>query len=152
GRRHSSAVGVGGGFVMCETLAVLVLEQVDSPLSPVKGFRTVSQQPGSLEPAGVCVTSLAVRKASESVFTDRVFVGRTANSDIVIDDGRVSKLHAYFQRVEGGELRVVDAGSTNGTRVNGERIAPNTPTPVAFGAVVAFGPFVFRVTPPERAV
>ena len=49
------------------------------------------------------------------------FLGRDASSDIVLDDDQVSGRHIRIG-YEGGEFRVRDLGSTNGTFVNGERI------------------------------
>ncbi len=49
-----------------------------------------------------------------------VTIGRGSVNDIAIDSGSVSTKHAEMTRVEGGyELR--DLGSTNGTKVNGQR-------------------------------
>lgn len=53
----------------------------------------------------------------------RVSIGRTANNDLVIDDVSVSKIHAAFAVDGEGHLTVADTGSTNGTFINGERIA-----------------------------
>lgn len=51
----------------------------------------------------------------------RVTVGRAAGNDFVIDDERVSRRHAMLD-CDGGEWRVCDLGSTNGTRVNGRQV------------------------------
>jgi DNA-binding SARP family transcriptional activator len=48
-------------------------------------------------------------------------IGRAHDCDIRIDDGQVSRLHARI-RLEAGEFAVADAGSTNGTWVNGQRV------------------------------
>jgi hypothetical protein len=47
--------------------------------------------------------------------------GRHPGSDIFLDDVTVSRRHAEFRR-EGGEFKVVDVGSLNGTYVNREPI------------------------------
>ena len=48
-------------------------------------------------------------------------IGRAPHSDFVVDDATVSRHHAVLRRTpEGWEL--CDAGSTNGTRLNGWRI------------------------------
>src|SRR5258708_2530071 len=39
-------------------------------------------------------------------------------------DTGVSRLHASLRRQETGEVEVLDLGSTNGTWLNGERLAP----------------------------
>jgi hypothetical protein len=51
-------------------------------------------------------------------------VGRQQSSDLVLDwDGQVSRLHARFERVDGGWVVVDDGLSRNGTFVNGERLS-----------------------------
>ena len=50
-----------------------------------------------------------------------VVIGREAPSDVVIPDRSLSRRHARFS-LDGGTLRVEDLGSTNGTRLRGERI------------------------------
>jgi pSer/pThr/pTyr-binding forkhead associated (FHA) protein len=46
-------------------------------------------------------------------------VGRDATADIRVDEPLVSRAHARVER-RGGEFFVLDLGSTNLTRVNGE--------------------------------
>lgn len=48
-------------------------------------------------------------------------VGRVAGNDIVLDDDRVSRIHAILER-RGGGWCVRDLASRNGTFVNGEQI------------------------------
>ncbi len=51
----------------------------------------------------------------------RVTVGKGPGNDIVLDDARVSRLHASLEKFAEGWC-VSDLGSSNGTFVNGERI------------------------------
>ena len=53
--------------------------------------------------------------------SDVVSAGRDPNSDIFLGDVTVSRKHAEIRR-EGNEFRLVDAGSLNGTFVNGNRV------------------------------
>jgi hypothetical protein len=70
-----------------------------------------------------------------------IFVGRSANNDIVLPNKMVSKLHAYFSQVPGsGVIQVVDMNSTNGTFVNGTRIAPSVKSSLQDEDVISFGP------------
>ena len=48
-------------------------------------------------------------------------VGRTEGNDLEIPDGSVSSSHGEFTQ-EHGEWVFTDLGSTNGTKVNGERV------------------------------
>jgi hypothetical protein len=70
-----------------------------------------------------------------------IFVGRSANNDIVLPNKMVSKLHAYFSQVPGsGVIQIVDMNSTNGTFVNGTRIAPSVKSSLQDEDVISFGP------------
>lgn len=62
-------------------------------------------------------------------------VGRSRESDIFLVDPSVSRNHALLD-VRDGHLIVRDAGSTNGTFVNGERVQLRT---LHLGDLVAFG-------------
>jgi pSer/pThr/pTyr-binding forkhead associated (FHA) protein len=53
----------------------------------------------------------------------RVSVGRTKDNDLAIEDPSISKVHASMRINQEGRLVVADTGSTNGTFINGERIA-----------------------------
>ena len=54
---------------------------------------------------------------------ERKSVGRTKENDLAIDDESVSKIHAALVLNSDRQLMVADTGSTNGTYINGERIA-----------------------------
>ena len=51
-----------------------------------------------------------------------ITLGRTGNNDLVLADDRVSKLHGYFQD-QGQGWTYTDAGSTNGTLVDGAPVS-----------------------------
>jgi pilus assembly protein CpaF len=74
---------------------------------------------------------------------DEVTVGRVRGNDIVLPKGNVSKHHCRLS-VRGGEILVEDLRSTNGTYVNGRKIAE--PTPVSQTDKVFVGDFIIRVT------
>ena len=71
-----------------------------------------------------------------------VIVGRAPGADIVIGAGYVSARHARFSLM-GANLFVEDLGSTNGTAVNGHRIAE--PTVLKSNDVVNVGDVAIRV-------
>ncbi len=50
----------------------------------------------------------------------------------------VSRLHAVIRREKGG-VKIMDLGSSNGTYVNGKRIAPNVEQSLSHGDVIALG-------------
>ena len=70
--------------------------------------------------------------------TDSTTVGRSTDSIVFLDDITVSRAHATFERRKGGEWFVRDAGSLNGTYVNGEQVDE---TKLATGDQVQIGRF-----------
>ncbi|HEX5501296.1 MAG TPA: FHA domain-containing protein [Thermomicrobiales bacterium] len=78
---------------------------------------------GRPEGAGcLFVVSRDQKGRSYPLDTPRLTIGRGVNNDIVTADPRASRLHAEVRR-EGADVVLVDPGSTNGTFVNGERVA-----------------------------
>jgi hypothetical protein len=85
------------------------------------------------------VASLRKRSGADSAFANRISVGRAPNKDLVLRHGSISKFHAYFQVDEQDCYYVADAGSKNGTLLNGSRLLAREPTPVQNGDFVVFG-------------
>ena len=67
-----------------------------------------------------------------------VTLGRGAGCEVVIDDDSVSAQHARLE-YDVGAWRITDLGSTNGTVVEGVRLAPDVPTPLEYGSTVRLG-------------
>ena len=68
-------------------------------------------------------------------------IGRAAPADVVLADSRVSRAHCLVELMD-DELRVSDLSSTNGTFVDGERIAGSSALPV--GSVLKVGNVSFK--------
>src|SRR5262249_7378714 len=69
----------------------------------------------------------------------RLGVGRAADSELCLNDKSVSKIHAALVMNQEGTLLVADTGSTNGTYINGRRIAYGEARQINEGDVVGFG-------------
>lgn len=67
-----------------------------------------------------------------------VNIGQGPQNDIVLDDDSVSRSHARLE-FELGSWMLTDLESTNGTEVEGVRLAPGVPTPLAYASTVRFG-------------
>ena len=74
---------------------------------------------------------------------NEVTVGRVRGNDIVLPKGNVSKHHCRLF-VRSGDILVEDLRSTNGTYVNGRKIAE--PTSVVLSDKVFVGDFIIRLT------
>lgn len=76
-------------------------------------------------------------------------VGRRAPSDLLLDwDDQVSRLHARFERVQGGWEIVDDGLSSNGTFVNGKRLTGRCR--LSDGDTLRFGTTMSTFRSPER--
>ncbi len=81
-----------------------------------------------------------VLKSATTIF------GRKPTSDVVLTgDAFVSGTHAKIV-FESGSFKLIDLGSTNGTKVNGQKLTPNVPVALADGDAVQLGKtdFLFR--------
>jgi len=67
---------------------------------------------------------------------DLITVGRDASNTIQINDAEISRRHSLLE-FQGGKYVIKDAGSTNGTHVNGQRLA--AAYVLKPGDVVSFG-------------
>lgn len=70
---------------------------------------------------------------------ERLSVGRTKENNLVIDDQSISKMHAALVLNSDKQLLVADTGSTNGTFINGQRIAYGRAFLIKDGDKISFG-------------
>ena len=81
-------------------------------------------------------------------------LGRSAEGQPIVPDvdltpygaytNGVSRLHAVLKRI-GDKIVLMDLGSSNGTYLNGSRLAPYIETPVAHGDVVYLGKLKMQI-------
>ncbi|HSH60151.1 MAG TPA: DUF3662 and FHA domain-containing protein [Acidimicrobiales bacterium] len=72
---------------------------------------------------GVTVGTLVLADGERVSVADKPLgIGRLAECEVVLADDSVSRRHAEVRR-QGSQIVVADLGSTNGTKVNGERVA-----------------------------
>ena len=85
------------------------------------------------------IVPLRKRAGADTLFSDRISVGRARNKDIVLRHPTVSKFHGWFQVDDEGRFFFSDAGSMNNTRVSGKSLPPREPTRVNPGDRMKFG-------------
>ena len=107
--------------VSAETTAVLPGDDLAEPEE-----RTTSSAEDAVEsgleglPSGAALLIVKRGPSAGARFLldrDITMLGRHPDSDIFLDDITVSRRHAEVRR-EGGEFRITDAGSLNGTYIN----------------------------------
>lgn len=76
--------------------------------------------------------------------TDTVTIGRDAGNQFVLDTDGVSRCHAEMKQLSDGTWCIEDRNSTNGVRVNGERI--DSTAPISDGAEIVIGENTFVVS------
>ena len=74
---------------------------------------------------------------------NRVLVGRAPECDVVVTGETVSRKHALIWR-EGGTTHISDVASSNGTHVDGMRIAME-PVELRSGSMIGFGDRRYRL-------
>src|SRR4051794_41598146 len=90
------------------------------------------------------------------IVKDMVVIGRKEECDLRLEHKSVSKMHCVIVRTD-GLLLLRDLGSTNGTRVNGQRVRraallPNDQLSIAnYKFRVYLGPDLPEPPPPARA-
>jgi hypothetical protein len=97
--------------------------EVDSSLGPGE-FLVASDMVEA--PGGARVAAISLPDGKRvTVADDAVTIGRTPDCDVNLSDPNVSRRHAEVRR-QGDGFVVVDLGSTNGTRVNGQGVKVQT--------------------------
>ena len=76
----------------------------------------------------------------------RTILGRNAECDVSLPGKQISRQHAHLYLQEGQHL-LEDLGSSNGTFLNGARIASRTPCPLTERDTFQIGPYLFGLRP-----
>src|SRR5262245_17892535 len=71
--------------------------------------------------ASLSLIVFAVRRNGHSA-GHLITVGRAPDNDVVVPDASISRFHAYVKEGADGQWLIQDAGSTNGTHVNGNAV------------------------------
>ena len=79
---------------------------------------------------------------------DTLTIGRSPDNDLQLDYPTISRHHARVSRVGTGEEYIIeDLGSSNGTSVNHELLAPSRPHPLHPGSTLRIGPIKLIFAP-----
>ncbi|HXH68754.1 MAG TPA: FHA domain-containing protein [Pyrinomonadaceae bacterium] len=120
-------------------------DEVNVTVPDLKNVVIASPEKEIVEPEKeIFIASFTVnnqRKQVKLAFSpkERKSVGRTKENDLWLDDAGVSKLHASLVLNGEGQMVVADTGSTNGTFINGVRIAYGKAIAVTDADKLSFG-------------
>jgi hypothetical protein len=121
----------------------LVFNAPADTAAPVNSFATQAVPSEHFFSHAHEIVVLPIVKGADSPFQAHISLGRARNCDLVVRHASVSKLHARF-RTEEGSLLLVDAGSQNGTFVDGKRVLPNESAPIVPSTELLFGSVAAR--------
>ncbi len=82
------------------------------------------------------------KRKGANEFANMITVGRAGNNDIALEISSISKFHAYFTKdPQDGLWYLHEAGSSNGTWIDGERLAASQGrAKLREGAAIQLGP------------
>jgi phage tail-like protein len=81
----------------------------------------------------------------------QMMLGRSGDVDVPVNDQQVSRRHALFLCGADG-VRLVDAGSANGTFLSGARLPAQQPVPLSDGAQIRVGQTLIKFVAPVAEV
>jgi hypothetical protein len=120
-------------------LGPVTVDIVDGPRLKTGSFRvgaSLREGEGGLAPGSLVLPDGQRIVLGEAIVT----IGRLADCTLMLEDRNVSRNHAEIQP-HGTGFKLVDLGSTNGSRVNGERISERH---LRDGDVLEFGAITMR--------
>ncbi len=74
----------------------------------------------------------------------QISIGRGKRNDIALESAKASRNHATIM-FEGDEIYIVDNNSSNGIKLNGIKIKPDTPTLIKARDIFVIGDFEFKI-------
>jgi hypothetical protein len=87
------------------------------------------------------------RPVLDEVFErDVVKIGRLASAHVKLEEPSVSRIHAVID-ASGADLQLIDMGSLEGTKLNGQPVSKAGVVP---GDVIEVGPYVLRLDAPKQ--
>lgn len=114
-------------------------EELGTPRIPHSQVHNVAMVARATMPDGARETQLIFTPGGR-----RMGVGRGTDNDLHLSHSSVSKIHATLMMNKEGTLLVADTGSTNGTFINGRRLAYGEARQIEEGDVVGFGDIEVR--------
>ena len=130
-RRISANANLGDAGVLHGTTLTLLEDKKSDSLIPLTGALLKTEN-GSTYPLTSKITMIGRNDPKSGIFVEIDL------ASLVDDPKIISRKHAQIEQ-EGDRFYLVDLGSVNGTKLNGQRITPKERKPVWDGDVIEFG-------------
>jgi ABC-type multidrug transport system ATPase subunit len=153
--RHGDSVGFGLGGMLAFRFEGAPVDKGRTDLTTPIAF-SVAEIRSQLRAAGTAAAHSTQTKEARVLFRtpvaaavavdvlpDTVRIGRSPDNEVVLDSPAVSRFHSRIRYVSEGLPVIEDAGSTNGTFVNGENV--RTARPVSPTDLISVGGYLLRV-------
>lgn len=148
------------GALFCSECGTKLVEQSGLSTAMVRGtdsrledIRKATQPSSAPEAAGNAVASLHIIQTGQILpleGREEFTIGRISEGQSILPDidltpyeaysRGVSRLHATMKIID-GKISITDLGSSNGTRINNDKIQPHKEYPVSHGDLVTLGQF-----------
>jgi hypothetical protein len=134
-------------FIQQNPHPFIVLEWLGTGTDELEMFSTAdggqlspfaANRPGPPSPRAK--VGVLVKRTGANEFANMITIGRAGNNDVPIEVSSVSKFHAYFTGETAQDKWFLhDAGSSNGTWIDGERVGRNK-AELRDGSTIQLGP------------
>lgn len=135
-------------------LATANIQPTDSLITKTEQATQPETTPAPITEAQVSLHIVRTGQILPLIGREEFTVGRVSEGQVILPDidltpydaysQGVSRLHTTIKKI-GEEVFVEDLGSSNGTRVNNQRLQPHQNHPVNHGDVVSLGRFKIQV-------
>lgn len=148
------------GAIFCSECGTKLIEQsglstaairgTDSRLSKIRAASTPQSPPAAAIDAIASLHIVRTGQILPLVGRDKFTIGRVSEGQSILPDidltpyeaysRGVSRLHATL-KIHNNDISITDLGSSNGTRINNDKIQPHKEYPVLHGDLITLGQF-----------
>ncbi len=148
----------GAQLISVEHLTTQSINRTPSDALDVSLSQSIQETPATVASAGGdAVVSLHLMESGKIIHLvgrSEYTLGRVTEGQPIVPDVDLSQQDAYSQgvsrlhaslRISQNRVSVFDLGSSNGTRVNGQKIVPHVDYPLSHGDIISLGKFKIQI-------